>query len=485
MKKSVVFIEPAGHISNVFEKYMRLPLMGSLYLATILRHHGHEVRILNENILGRQLDPHEIHADVFCLTALTVSASRARFLAGQLRALHPQATILVGGIHASLVPEEFTDVADHVVVGEADEIIVDLVEGRCPDKVVMGRRVQDLERLPMVDYALLEGYNTLDIVPIMTSRGCPFDCSFCTVTKVFGRRFRMFSPERIVAEVENAMRYFATRRFFFYDDNLTASRRRISTLCDLVIDRKLGIQWAAQVRSDLANAPELVAKMATAGCRWLYIGFESIDDQTLKAYHKSQTSADIVRAIQVFHQHGMNIHGMFMFGEDHDTLASIDRTVDFATTHQIDTVQFMILTPFPGTRCYDEIAAQNRLLHTNWDYYNGMFAVFQPARMSPVKLQTETYRAYRRFYSLRRILADGFVMGASALLDALAGNWERAASHRLGAIVKRATANFIIGKCSREHNAYLSLLAELEGRKPPAGDGRQPRVGSRRRVGAH
>lgn len=465
MKKSVIFIEPTGHMSNVFENYMHLPLLGSLYLATILHHNGYRVRVINENILGREVDPFEIQADVFCLTALTVSASRAKFLAAQLRMIYPDCRVLIGGIHASLLPEEFTDVADHVVVGEAEEIIVDLVEGRIQEKVVAGRRVENLADLPPINYALLDGFSTMNIVPVMTSRGCPFDCTFCTVSKIFGRKFRKVSAERVVADVENAMGYFSSKEFFFYDDNFTADRRRVDAICDLVLKKKLGIDWAAQVRCDLAENPNLVAKMAKAGCRWVYIGFESIEDETLKALHKSQTRADIVHAIQVFHQYGINIHGMFMFGEDHNTLETIDQTVEFATQHGIDTVQFMILTPFPGTRCYEDLAGSNRLLHKNWDYYNAMYIVFQPARMSPERLQIETYRAYRRFYSLRRTASDMLFMSFNVLLDALVFNFRRANAYRLSTVFIRAGAKAIIGKCSDAHIAYLSYLKNVEQRK--------------------
>jgi radical SAM superfamily enzyme YgiQ (UPF0313 family) len=452
-------------MSNVFENYMRLPLLGSLYLATILHNHGYRVRVINENILGREIDPFEIQADVFCLTALTVSASRAKLLAAQLRTIYPDCRILVGGIHASLLPEEFTGVADHVVVGEAEQIIVDLVEGRIAEKVVTGSKVEDLEELPPINYALLDGFATMNVVPVMTSRGCPFDCSFCTVTRVFGRKFRSLSAERVVAEVENAISYFAAKAFFFYDDNFTANRLRVEAICDLLNEKKLAITWAAQVRCDLARSPDLVEKMAKAGCRRAYIGFESIDDETLKALHKSQTQADIVRAIQVFHQFGISIHGMFMFGEDHDTLETIDRTVEFATRHGIDTVQFMILTPFPGTRYYEDLVAENRLLHKNWDYYNAMYIVFRPANMSPVRLQIETYRAYRRFYSLRRTVSDVLSMTFNVLLDALVWNFRRANTYRLNTLFARAGATAIIGKCSGAHNTYLAFLRNTDRRK--------------------
>ena len=463
--KRVIFIEPASGRPNVFENFMRLPLMGSLYLGTILHDRGHEVRVLNENILGRHVDPFDIDADVFCLTALTASVSRAKLLAAQLKRIYPQATVVVGGIHASLAPEEFTDVADHVVVGEAEELIVDIVEGRARERIIPGRKVEDLEQLPLVRYDLLEGFQTLDVVPVMTSRGCPFNCSFCTVTKIFGRRFRMLSPQRVVAEIENALQYFNTRDFFFYDDNFTSDRKRLATLCDLLIEKRLDITWVAQVRTDIARDPDLVRKMAKAGCTWVFIGFESIQDETLKALRKSQTRADIEKAIAVFHRFGLNIHGMFMFGEDHDAPETFDRTVEFAVGHQIDTVQFLILTPFPGTECYEQLVAQDRLLHTDWDYYNGMFAVFQPKNMSALKLQTETYRAYRKFYSLRRTALDLLSLTVNVLLDALVWNFQRAHRHNLDTVFVRGGAKAIVSRGSRAMDAYLGFLAEAERRK--------------------
>jgi len=465
MSKSVLFIEPSGTITNVFENYMRLPLTGSLYLGTILHEQGHDVRILNECILGKRIDPFEERADVFCITALTVSASRAKLLAGQFKRIYPKSLVIVGGIHASLLPDEFTGVADHVVVGEAEEIIVDLVEGRFEEKIVQGSRVADLESLPLLNYRLLEGHERMDTIPIMTSRGCPFDCSFCTVTKIFGRKFRMVSAERVVAEVENGLRCFGTRDVFFYDDNFTANRKRVDRICDLLIEKDLGVKWYVQVRTDLAKDPELVRKMVKAGCRWAYIGFESIDDEVLKAYHKGQTRADIEEAIRTFHEFGLNIHGMFMFGEDHDTPESIRDTVRFAIANDIDTVQFLILTPFPGTRTYDELVRQNRLFHTNWDYYNGMFIVFRPKNMSPLKLQTETYRAFQAFYSLKRTFRETVRLFINVFCDALVWNFRRVHRFRLDTMAVRAASRVIVGKASPVYTAYLKFLADAEKRQ--------------------
>jgi radical SAM superfamily enzyme YgiQ (UPF0313 family) len=462
-KKSIVFIEPAGSESNVFENYMHLPLMGSLYLGTILHNEGYRVNIYNENILPAPIDPFDIKADVFCISSITVSANRAKLLAHEIKRIYPYSRVIVGGIHASLSPETFEDVADYIVYGEAETIIIDLIEGRISTGIVQGRPIADLDKLPLVNYALLKGYETMEIIPIMTSRGCPFNCNFCTVTRIFGKKFRMQSPSRVMKEIQNAFQYFHTRTIFFYDDNFTANRGRIRQLCHKIInENSLDIIWYAQVRSDIARDTELVKQMAQAGCRFFFIGFESISDKTLEAMHKSQTRRDIENAIMTIRRIGINIHGMFIFGDDHDTPESIQATVDFAIKHHIDTVQFMILTPFPGTTYYDEIMTQNRLIHKRWDYYNAMFTVFKPASMSPLRLQEETMTAYKRFYSLRRLTVDSLRFVIEISIDALTWNFSRAFNYSLEKILLKAGARFIVGNFSTTFYSYLAYLKRIE-----------------------
>lgn len=470
IRKSVAFIEPAGSESNVFENYMRLPLMGTLYLGTILHNAGHEVRIYNENILPERIDPFEIKADVYCISALTVSANRARLLATEIKRIYPDARVIIGGIHASLCPNTFEGAADHIVYGEAESVIVDLVEGRVTESDVHGTPMDNLDDLPLVNYELLEGHRSMELIPMMTSRGCPFDCNFCTVTKIFGKRFRMQSPRRIMDEITNALQFFRTRAIFFYDDNFTANRKRVRQLCEIIAQERPDIEWVTQVRSDIAREPELLTKMAQAGCRFFFIGFESINDETLKAMHKSQTRKDIENAIEIIRRHGISIHGMFIFGDDNDTPETMQATVDFAVQQHIDTVQFMILTPFPGTKYYEDISAQGRLLHTRWDYYNAMYAVFRPAIMSPLRLQQETMKAYRRFYSLRRLAVDTLRFAIDITIDALTWNFSRAFNYSLDTVFVKAGARFLIGRHSRTFDSYSDFLRRSEVRTVVEGE---------------
>jgi radical SAM superfamily enzyme YgiQ (UPF0313 family) len=441
---------------------MSLPLTGPLYLGTILHNLGHKVSIYHEGILRTPFDPFTNKADVYCISTLTVNANRTRLLASRIRHAYPDAKIFIGGIHSTLVPSDFFEFADHVVTGEAEGIIADLIDSKFIEKTINGSPFEDLNELPFINYSLLIGYQKLNIIPIMTSRGCPFDCNFCTVTKVFGKRFRMQSPERVIAEIKNALTYFDARSIFFYDDNFTSNRERIEKICTMLCEAKLDVSWTAQVRSDISRDPELLHLMYKSGCRLFYIGFESINDETLKAFHKSQTRNDIERAITEIHAAGISIHGMFIFGEDHDTLDSLRETVNFAIQQNISTVQFMILTPFPGTKLYEKLSTEKRIFHTNWDYFNGMYAVYQPRTMSAAQLQKEAIAAYRKFYSLRRISLSVLNLGFHLILDALVWEFGRAMRYSFEMMLLKAGANFLIRKFAATYEVYISFLTSRE-----------------------
>ena len=444
MKKRILLIEASGSKANVFDDYMKLPLMGTLYLGTILHNAGHEVKILNENILGEQISPFKYKVDIVCLTSLTVNVNRTKELAQEFRQSNPNVKIIIGGIHATVVPSEFENVADHVVLGEAEEIILDIVDGKYHDKMIQGRKVSDLNSLPLVNYSLLENYKVLNIAPIMTSRGCPFDCNFCSVTAVFGRLFREQSVDRII----------------FYDDNFSSNKKRINELVDRIISEKINISWTAQVRADIAKDEPLLSKMYKAGCSRFYIGFESIDDDVLRSMAKGQTKQNIVDAITIIHSYGISIHGMFIFGSDNDSLSNIENTVNFAMDYDIDTVQFMIMTPFPGTQIYKVISAQNRLLHNNWNYYDGMHAVIKTNGITPYQLQMEVMSIYERFYSFKRTFLELLYFAFNVCFDAVMWSFKKDNRYNLNNMFVRFGARFIVKKFLVVNKDYINYLKQ-------------------------
>ncbi|MFB3919480.1 MAG: radical SAM protein [Candidatus Velamenicoccus archaeovorus] len=385
----IVLIEPGSTIANVYSK-ISMPLLGPVYLGTILRNQGHEVEIYKEDIYTP--DYANIKADIIGISILTATANRGYEIARRF----PKEKVIMGGVHASLVPEEARKFARQVVVGEAEEVIGDIVNGKIRDEVVYGKPVEDLDLLPYPDFSLIKGYRLpAFITPVLTSRGCPFDCSFCSVTKMFGRKYRFRSAENIRKELL-AVR---SKNIFFCDDNFTANPKRTRQLLEFLVRMKKR-HWTCQVRCDAAKDEGLLTLMARAGCSTACIGFESVNHKTLKAYDKKQTIEEIIHAIGSFHKKKIKIHGMFVLGGDDDDKKTVWDTLRFAMRHKIDTIQMMILTPLPGTKVYEDLEKQKRIFSRDWSLYDGQHIVFAPKLLSARELQMNVLKAYARFYSV-------------------------------------------------------------------------------------
>lgn len=388
----IVFIEPSATKDNVYSK-LHMPLLGPLYLGTILRNRGHAVEIYHENI--RQPDYARLEADLIGISILTSTAKRGY----EIAKMFPKEKVIIGGVHASLLPEEALPYARQVVVGEAEEVIIDVAEGRRLEPIVKGKAVQELDTLPFPDFSLIKGYRRDSLImPISTSRGCPFDCTFCSVTKIFGRSYRFRSTSSVLEELRSR----DAAQFFFCDDNFAAHPRRTRALLELM-DKYRIKNWVCQVRCDIAKDDPLISLMAEAGCSVVCVGFESINSKTLEAYQKKQSLEDIIKAIRAFHNKKIKIHGMFVLGSDEDNNRTVWDTLRFAIKQKIDTLQMMILTPFPGTKVYHDLKSQERIFSYDWNLYDGQHVVFRPKLLSARQLQLNIAGAYSRFYSLSQI----------------------------------------------------------------------------------
>jgi radical SAM superfamily enzyme YgiQ (UPF0313 family) len=223
---------------------------------------------------------------------------------------------------------------------------------------------------------------------------------------MFGHRHRYRSVPNILAELE---RYDPKRCvIFFYDDNFAANPIRTKELLREMIRRKLGFEWSTQVRGDIAKDPELLDLLVQAGCDLLHVGFESANPEALREMKKNQTVDEIRHAIQEIQKRGIRVHGMFVMGFDSDTAATLEATVRFTLAAKIPTVQFFILTPFPGTSFYDRMVAEGRLLDKAWETFDGQHVKFTPRRITPWQLQRAQIHAHARFYSLWKVLARLF-----------------------------------------------------------------------------
>jgi radical SAM superfamily enzyme YgiQ (UPF0313 family) len=395
----VVFVEPRGVHANVFARFMNIPMLGPLYLGTIAKQAGYDVTILNENILGRSVLARELaEADILCVSCMTATIQWGKAIAKQYKDLRTKKGLasrtIIGGIHASMIPEDVTDHFDQVFVGEAETKILDVLSGRITDKVVYGERLEDLDSTPIPDFHLLKDYHKMDKKPIMTSRGCPYDCTFCSVTEMFGRGYRTKSVARVMEEI----RAYNSKRLFFVDDHFVVNKRRTHAILDGIQALDARIAWSCQLRTEVSKDRDLVARMRNAGCSMVYVGFESVNPEALKQMHKGQSVEDVKRSIQVFKESRIGVHGMFMFGMDADQPDCFKSTSNFCRRSGLTTVQYMPLTPLPGTRFYRQMEAEGRLLHKDWQYYDAMHVVFRPKHMTPFQLQEGVIACFSDFY---------------------------------------------------------------------------------------
>jgi len=385
----ISLVEPKTPSYNVYTAFIKhLPLLGPIYLGSILKNDGHEVTIYNENI--EEIDYSKIKdSDVLGISIMTSTAPRGYEIAENFRALNPKGRIIIGGVHATFLPEEAAQYADHVVKGEGELVISDLVKYG-GEKIIQCNPVQNLDDLPFPDFSLIDGLGKpLPMTPVSTSRGCPYDCTFCSVTAMFGRKYRFRSPGSVIEELSR----FKHKRIFFYDDNFGANRARTKELLNLMIERKITPPWVTQVRADIAKDEELISLMAEANCSRLCIGFESVDPEVLKSYNKRQTPEDVTNCIQVLHKYGIRVHGMFIsegYSDIYDKLG-------------IDSLQLSILIPVIGSKLYTSVQSARKFITekfpTDWKLYDGGHVVHWPDNMSPYEMQKQTLQALKKFYS--------------------------------------------------------------------------------------
>jgi radical SAM superfamily enzyme YgiQ (UPF0313 family) len=439
-------IEPAPPSINILS-YGFYPRLGLPLIGAALKAAGHDVRIYAPQAAPIDFDDVAV-ADLVGISTTTSTAPASYALADVLRAAG--LPVIIGGPHPTFAPDDALPHADYVARGEGgDGLMLELLEALRGERELesirglsfwrdgqavhneLRDRCADLDTLPMPDLSLIVGSERIHETPIMTSLGCPFDCTFCTVTMMFGRKYRMRSPESVIAELE-AKR---PKAVFFYDDNFAADKRRLKKLLQMMIDRGLTPKWQAQVRTDVARDEELLTLMRRSGCHRLALGFESVDQATLDSYDKSQTVEDIKRAIAALHRHGIKCHGMFVVGADNDTTRTAGDIVAFAKRYGIDSLMLNILTPGLGTKQYEMMNGDERVFERRWQFYDGQHVVFAPQNMTASQLQTAVGDGYRRFYSVGHILRPLVRLRPGNALERLWGwfyihRWQRDPANR-------------------------------------------------------
>ncbi len=377
----LVLINPVGKKSGyLMSSISRFAPLGLAYIAAVTPGHW-DIEIIDENF-----DTFEYTAaDLVGITAFTSNINRAYDIADTYR--RKGTKVIIGGIHASMAPDETAKFADTVVVGEAEniwpQIIADFEQGRLAP-LYQGPRI-DLSQgnlRPRRDL-LHPGYFWQSV---QTSRGCPFDCYFCSVSRYLGRRYRQRPVEDVLEELES----IESPNIAFVDDNLIGygddSRARAKALFRGMIDRKLNKKWWMQTSINAAEDESVIRLAAEAGCLFVFIGFETIDQGSLKKMKKGVNLRAGVESYQatarIYHRYGIGVLGAFILGNDHESANYYKRLADFLLKSGIDAFQISILTPLPGTRLMDDQIAASNLIYDNfpddWEKYRFSYMVHYP-----------------------------------------------------------------------------------------------------------
>ncbi len=399
----IAFIIPAADIRRTFsyrlaDKFYgpRHPIMGPLILGSILNRSGHQVEIYEE--LFKDIDFRKVEeADLIGINIMTSTAVRGYKIADFIKR-KTNKRIVIGGIHASVLPEEALKHADQVIVGEAENVIREVVEGKCKDKIVYAPSVKNLDEIPFPNYSLLKTpYNALNV---LTSRGCPYSCNFCTTTRMFFP-YRQRSPENVIEELKihkkKGLKYLC-----FQDDNFTADKERAKEILDkMIFHRLIFKETFFYARTDMFDDSELMDLLKRANFRRVFIGIESLNQQSLKYVNKKQTLTNIEQMRDQLNKYNFKLIASFVIGLDHDNIEDIQRMVSFSKEINAYQLQPQILTPYVGTPIHDQLETEGRILTKDWEKYDMMHVVFQPKNMTPRTLQQEFFNALKSFYSLR------------------------------------------------------------------------------------
>ena len=356
-----------------------------------------EVELIDERI---EEIPWDKDFDLVGITALTADAPRAYQISDKFRKRGTK--VVLGGMHISVMEEEALQHADSVVIGEAEILWEKLIGDFRKNQL---KRVYKSDRFPDLSFTPPQRRDLLSpkaryLNTLQTTRGCPYNCSFCSVPRVFGRKIRTKPLNTVFKEIIG----FKGHSMFIIDDNILSIPSYIESLFDRL--KEFRKKWLAQASINLIGKYDKLLKLAKkAGCQGFFVGLETIKQENLKKFGKTHNIVEKYKEIvKKAHDFGVGIVGSFMFGFDDDDSDVFPYTMEFIKKAKIDLASFSILTPLPGTPFFEQMEKEGRILTRDWSKYDGAHAVFRTGKISPYKLQEGAYWMYKEFYKIGEIM---------------------------------------------------------------------------------
>ncbi|MEE9294524.1 MAG: radical SAM protein [Phycisphaerae bacterium] len=411
----------------------RYPPLGLLYVAGMCESRGHSVRVIDAIVEDKSYEDIEAsvrqHQPRFVgLTSVTTQIHNTQRVAAMVKRVSPDSKVVVGGSHASVVPAEVMQDAniDYVIRGEGEYSFTQLVGDEPLESILglsyrsggglgpvrhnpAGEPIMDLDALPMPAYHLTRfelyrpsvgSYKRLPAIAMMSTRGCPGKCTFCSSAET---ALRTRSSENIVNEIETLQGRYGVREINFYDDTFTIFKNNVVRFCDLVVERGIDLTWSCFARVDCVSK-SLLKKMRAAGCHQILYGVESADPLILKNIGKDIDLERTRTAVRMTRKAGIGVRCTFMFGNPGETVQSMRRTIDFAKELNPDIAMFNITAPIPGTKLYDWAKRNGHLLTDDWRDYDAAKVIMELPTVSNDEVNRMYRTAYHEFYLRPRYL---------------------------------------------------------------------------------
>jgi radical SAM superfamily enzyme YgiQ (UPF0313 family) len=440
----LLFTTPTGLVKGAVEKpSFGIQPLGVLYLASALNEWAdfeYSIKVVDAYTFGHNADDiknfiKDFKPNIVGVSAVTILIHDAQYICSLAKGISPDILTVIGGPHASTIP---TDAAQHkdtdlAVIGEGEIIFLELcrtvlnrekyqsiagIAYRDNGHIIVNDKkppIDNLDEIPFPNLSLvpdLEHYNPMPhwgksghFSTMITSRGCPYDCSFCSVTADQGQKYRYRSPENIVEEIKDLRKKYTVTEVSFRDGTFTTNKKRVTELCNLMIKEKLNVEWSCNVRANELD-PELLRLMKKAGCNFVFYGIEQGNSELLWK-HKKLRKEKVREAARWVKEAGMDVQGYFIMGMPEENMTTLQETIDFAKSLPLNSAVFTILSPFPGTKVYDYCESQELLLGYDWDRFDARAGLaWKHPNLTEEQLVRMMKKAYRSFYLRPYILID-------------------------------------------------------------------------------
>ena len=445
----IAVVGMAGYLSDFTTTVFRMPRIGPVFIGSVLKDHGYNVRVFSEPVkrLTREHLQYIVSSDLIAMSVLTFGANRAYALARLIRQMNKTAVIVMGDVHATIMPEHCLDHCDVVIRGEGEATILELLDylqGADTSFYSLdhidgisfwknGKKVHNPQRSrphnidTSIDFSIVDSFVQKDwkikitearqtMTVLQASRGCPVACKFCLGSSILGTEYRTKEIDAVIANLDMVRAYNLGKGpvIFFIDNHFFINKPWTKELLRRIIKENYDFRFIAFGQYFIGNDTEMLELLREAQFIKIFVGFESINPSTLRDWNKKQSEATMRKCINNMHETDIQIHGSFMLGGETDSEEIMDATIDFAIETDIATASFFGYCEYPFESYPGDYSTKilptYRLLPDDLDFYNLNFVSIFPKLVRPSTLQRKLITAHERFYSMKRVW-DAFVAG--------------------------------------------------------------------------